>query len=291
MIFFSAYLRYTELHMEPSRQQRIGLARTLKQFAFEQSPLFQEGRIHAMEVAQSFEIIEKVPEDVQLPGMLPIDQVRIKLGFYATRFKDEPKTRPIYSYNITSEGTQLIHPRQLNLTDDAWTALWEKYMDDEPDTPDEDVLQQGIMTEDQFVSEDMKEDIIECLLEAGAECELYQKNMLSFSTVEAGIESSYERGVSIESALFDPVSTHDHLDGEWGYQQTPDGALYVPPTYAPDELSIGDEIETRMQFNDLIRAYGTDQQAAENGLLPHEDKLREMMYVVDCLRARRIDLL
>lgn len=277
--------------MQPSRQQRIGLARTLKQFAFEQSPLFQEGKIQAMEVAQSFEIIEKVPEDIVLPGMLPIDQVRIKLGFYATRFKDEPKSRPIYSYNITSEGTQLIHPRQLNLTDDAWSALWEKYMDDEPDVPDEDVLRHGVVTQGEFVSEDMKDDIIDCLLEAGAECELYQKSMLSFSTVEPGIESSYERGISIEQALFDPVSTHDHLDSGWEFQQTPDGALYVPETYAPDELSIGDEIETRTQFNEIIRAYGTDQQAAENGLLPHEDKLREMMYIVDCLRARRIDLL
>lgn len=277
--------------MEPSRQQRVGLARTLKQFAFEQSPLFQEGKIQAMDVTQSFELIEKVPEDIRLPGTLPFDQVRIKLGFYATRFRDEPKSRPIYVYNITSEGTQMIHPRQLNLTDDAWSALWEKYMDDEPDMPDEDVMHYGVMKHGDFVTEDMKEDIIDSLLEGGAECELYQKSMLSFSTVESGIESSYERGVSIESGLYDPLSTHDHLDGRWSYEDTPDGVLYVPPTYAPDELPIGDEIETRTQFNELIRAYGTDKQAAENGLLPHEDKLREMMYIVGCLRARRIDLL
>lgn len=290
MLCDQSIYRYTEA-MNPSGRQRKELARTLKTFAFEQSPLFQEGRIQAMETTQSFEIIEKVPDDLELPGMLPIDQVRIKLGFYATRFSDGPKTRPIYSYNITSEGTQLLHPRQLDLTDDAWTTLWEKYMDDEPDMPDDDGIQPGAAVSKEFVTDDMKEDIIECLLEAGAECELYQKSMLSFSTVESGIESSYERGISIESALFDPVSTHDYLDAEWEYQQTPDGMLYIPPSYAPDELMIGDEIETRTQFNALIRAYGTDQQAAENGLLPHEDKAREMMHVVDCLRARRIDLL
>lgn len=290
MILLGAWLRYTYRYMEPSRRQRTGLARTLKQFAFEQSPLFQEGKIQTMEVTQSFEIIEKVPEEAYLPGVLPFDQVRIKLGFCATRFSDGPKTKPIYTYNVTTEGTQAIHPRQLDLTDEAWTALWEKYMDDEADMPDEDVMQ-GTVRYGDFATDDMKEDIIDCLLDAGAECELYQKSMLSFSTVEPGIESSYERGVSIEHALFDSVSTHDHLDGGWEYHQTPDGVLYVPPAYAPDELSIGDEIETRTQFTELIRAYGTDQQAAENGLLPHEDKLREMMHAVECLRSRRIDLL
>lgn len=275
--------------MQPSRRQRNELSRTLKRFAFEQSPLFGENKIQAMEVAQSFEIIEKVPEGCFTPGTLQFDQLKIKLGFTATRFSESAKAKPVYSYLASVEGTQLIHPRQLNLSDDSWVALWKKYLEDE-DQIDPEELAAGTVLHAETVPADMRDEIIDVLIDAGAECELYQKSMLSFSSCEPGIESSYERGISIENALFDSVSTHDHFDDDYDSFNTPDGVLYIRPPYAPDELPIGDEIEVRTQFIDVVRGLGMDKETSENDFLPHEYKLREMMHVVECLRKRRIDL-
>lgn len=274
----------------PTKRQRKALARDLKSFAFEQSPMFQHGQIQSAETYQVFEFIEKVPEDVWMPGTLQYDQTKIKLGFRATRFASDDGQPPVYSYEVTTEGTSLIHPRQLNLSDEAWRVLWKKYFDDEMD---EEELPDGAVldAEESAISDDSKADLIDTFVDGGIECELYQKNTLSFASCEEMIESSYERGVSIEAALFDTLSTHDYYhDDGWEAHQTPDGELYIPPRYAPDELPIADEIEVRTRFSELISAYGTDREAAENGLLPHEHKLREMMYVVECLRKRRIDL-
>lgn len=277
-----------------SRKQRTQLTGELKGFAFEQSPLFQENIIQTMEISQAFEFIEPVPEYARTPGMLDFDQTRIRLGFFATRFSNAGEAGPpTYSFEVVTQATRLIHPRQLDIGDEAWRELWKEYMDDDIESAALDHLDDGDLSQKDLRLGELlgiKEDVIECLIEAGAECELYQRSSLSFATCEHSIESSYERGVRVEGKDIESIGTHDYNDDGWEVQDTPDGQLYIPPKYAPDELPIGDEIETRTQFIELIRAYQTDKEAAENGLLPHDHKLREMRYVLECLRKRRIDL-
>jgi len=275
----------------PSRRERNTLTRQLKEFAREQSPMFVEGLVDAMEVKQSYLLFDRMPDGISLEGHLDYDETRIDLGFYATRYLRDDGKKADYGFNIWLTGSRLLHPRQLRLSDDSWERLQYQYLEDgsrhdvEPIGDVDDI--------EPLTDQEVRDEIIDEIIETGDSCEVYQNVGYSFSTAEPGIESSYERGVKVDDTAFDIYSTHgaNDLDEDWEAVETADGdTIYVPPKLHDDELSIGDEIEVRSQFIDLIRGLHLDTESSMDQLIPHDDKMIQMMFLVDCMRRRRIDI-
>lgn len=253
--------------------------------------MFADGLIDATGTKQEYILYDRMPEGLLLKGHLLYDETRIELGFYATRYAREDGRKPDYAFDVWLTGSQLLHPRQLTLSPDSWEKLQYQYLEDgsrhdvEPIGDVENIVP--------LTDEEIRDETIDEIIEAGDTCESYQNIGYSFSTVEPAIDSSYERGVKVDGTVFDMFSTHstDDIDDEWEAVDTADGKrLYVPPKLHDDELPIADEIEVRLQFVDLIRGLHLDSESSMDQLTPHEDKLAQMMFLVECMKRRRIDI-
>lgn len=262
----------------PSRRERVAIGRTLKEFAFEQSPMFARDEIQSMEVAQEYDFIDQPPIPEEVRHVLVPDRISIRLAFYAMRLSGEEGKPPIYTYGVVTTGTQMLLPRELPLSETTWRTLHRQQFTDE--VP-------GVAL--QYQLDTVKDDVIEMLHEGGADCRRFQKQMLSFSSVEAAIESSYQYGISINGDTYEVGSTYQQqelLDG-WELVETGEGELYVPPQAYEDELSLGDEVEVRLHFEALVQEAGLESRDSID-LLPHEDKLQQLRYAVECLRRREL---
>lgn len=255
--------------------------------------MFRDDMIQSMGFNQTYEFIVQLPEDIvqELPETLPFEQTKIVLGFYATRF-NVAGGKPAYTFEVTSTGTSLIHPRELVLDDSDWHDLMHDYLDEESESESH----HGSVIEDSEVLDDneVRDEIIDAIIDAGHECELYQKMQYTFSTEEPAIESTYERGVTVNNAMMGYASTtyHQALDRNWEAVTTPDdGVHFIPPRLSPEELHIADEIDVNLRFIEFVTETGLQNDARMNTLMPEQDKIVEMLYLVECMRQRRIKTL
>lgn len=261
----------------------------------DESPMFRDGAMHAMKVSREFEFVDRAPGEVSMPGTLVFDQTNIKLSFSASRFSGMEK-RATYLFKTATTANYLLHPRQLRLSDDGWRELEVEYIEDDPvDTTDV----ADVRDLEPLSVEEVREEIIDALIMQGAECALYTKLSNTFSLIEGDIESVYEKGVLVDGRPYDLNSTVPSIDEDdtATYHTTASGdQLYIPPFAIPEtvpddsdgRVDIGDQIKIRDQFNEIIRELGLDEEAGENDLLPFGDKVRDMLFVVECLRSKRI---
>ena len=275
----------------PTRKERNALTRELKDFAREQSPMFAEGIIHSAAVEQHYMFFDMTPEDIRMPGQLDRDETKLELGFFATRHLRDDHKKPYYSFDVWMTASRLLHPRQLDLSDDSWEMLRHKYLDEElSETLEEGDIVEGI---EPLEDEQIRDEVIDEIIDEGDVCESYQNVSFSYSTAQPNIETSYERGTKVDGFALDVTSTHDTSDYDDDYEVAfpiGDNTLYIPPKLHEDELSIADEIVVRRDFLEIIRGLGLDKEANMNALLTHEDKLAQMMHLVECMRKRRIDV-
>lgn len=273
--------------MNPTRRQQKELARTLKDFAFEQSPMFRENHVQSMRLTQEFTFFDQPPLPPELDEVLQRDRTTIELGFRATRFV-QPGLPTLYHYEITTTGSHAIRPRDLrqHLSDDAWAELYNIY-GDEYEIYDTD----GTSKEDQQAREELQDVMIEEMYEVGADCEIYQSQTLSYGTAEETIESSYERGISVNNATYDVLSSHDFHDfgDSMEFIKTPEGGHWAPIRHhGPDgPLDITQEIAIDDAFDQIVGDIESDDRLSID-LLPYDDKLREVLYVIECLRKRSL---
>lgn len=262
----------------PSRRERVAIGRTLKEFAFEQSPMFARDEIQSMEVAQEYDFIDQPPIPEEVRHVLVPDHISIRLAFYAMRLSNDKGKPPIYTYGLVTTGTQMLLPRELPLSEASWRTLHKRLLMDE--VPGEAM---------RYHLDTVKDDVIETLLASGSDCRRFQKQVLSFSSAENAIESNYQYGISINGDTYEGGSTYEQLEmvDEWELVETAEGELYVPPRVHDDELTLGDEVEVRLQFDALVRETGLESRDTTD-LLPHEDKLQQLRYAVECLRRREL---
>jgi hypothetical protein len=272
----------------PSRSELSRLARELKLFAFDESPMFKDGQVDRMHVQRGFGFATKNELAFLLPGTLDVDETDITIRFSSNRYLVEDE-KPVYVFEAVTTGHQLIHPRQLRLGAQAWHALRHDYLDE---MLEDDLTDAGLIDEIEALSdEEVRDEIIDAITDAGDECSLYQKTMLSVDTKLGAIEASYERGVSIDETVYDLASTHELNTSEdpWEAVDTGDGtSLYVPPKLYEDELELGDEVETRLSFDELVKDLGLDVEANRGDFLDHKHKMAELLFIIQCFRKRRI---
>jgi len=275
---------------EPSRKERASLTRRLKEFSRHESPMFMDGTIDAMKTQQTYMFFDRTPPDIDISGQLDFDETTVTLGYYATRFMRDDGKKPDYMFQVWMTASRLLHPRQLELTDDSWERLQYAYIDEDMSGYVEDGDQiEGV---EPLEADEIRDEVVAEIIEASDTCESYQNIALTFSTAEPGIYSSYERGFKIGDTAYDVLATDEtEMDDGWEAVDTADGDThYIPPKLHPDELHIADEIDTRLRFIDIIRGVGLDNEASMNLLTPHEDKAKQMLFLVECMRRRRIDV-
>lgn len=273
--------------MYASHRESSELMRELKEFAFTQSPMFKDNLIQAMEVSQSFDIVEEnPPETLKLPGVLESDRTLVQLCFGATRIRNPHEKPPIYAFTASLTAYKQLHPLHLRLSDRAWLDVWNAYCD-EDDFTDEALaaLEAGSFPDA------LQQEVRDNLTDMGAAISLYQQSAFEFNNAEQAIEANYANAIAIDDDLFDVKNTYgEDVSGMFTICETPDGRLYVPIKHMGDELAPGDEIETTLLFNQIIAETGIAAEAEEVGLLSHSDKRAAMLHIVQCLRNRTIEL-
>lgn len=273
--------------MNPTRRQQKELAKVLKDFAFEQSPMFQQNHVQSMKVTQEFTYFDQPALPPELDETYLRDRTTIELGFRATRIV-QPGFPTHYYYEISTIGSNSIHPKELKkrLSHDAWVHLQDTYGDPEFIYDTDGESQEG-----QQAREELQDIMIEEMCDEGVDCEVYQGQTLSYSTAEETIESSYERGFSINNATYDVLSSHDFhsLDETTEFIQTPEGGFWAPIRHhGPDgPLDITEEIAIDAQFDQIVGDIDNDDRLSLD-LFSYDDKLREVLHVVRCLRNRSL---
>ena len=278
--------------MNPTVRQQNELARTIKQFAFEESPMFQQNHVQEMNIKRQFIFFDQpeLPEDFEdLPQkwreIYQGERTQIELGFRAVRVRQEDG-KPIYCFEASIYAARSITTGELSsgLSQDAWDGLSMEFGSGDIDFDAEDSSDTATQ-----LRNDRREEIIDVLRDGGIECETFQSEMLSFSTIESTIESSYEKGYLINDVAYDVRNSHNLSETDENYSeyvQTADGGLWITHRNQGRDgvIDVEDEISVGEVFGQIVAKLGEDQISID--LLPYADKRAEMLYVIECLRKK-----
>lgn len=270
--------------MNPGLRQQKELGQTLKQFAFDESPMFQRNHVREMKVLREFVFCDQpiLPDNFE---KISLDRQRryasektvIELGFRAMRVVQED-SRPTYTFEVSIRAGKLLFPRDLvgRIRKETWDDLYIEFTDNDVDFDAEDQSDFASV-----LSNDRRNEVIDELVDNGVECEMYQSELLSTSTSEETIESSYEFGYRIND------KPHDEDEGsEW--MDTVDGEVMITRRNQGFDgpVTATDEFEINGLFDEII---GTiDQERDSLDLMSYEDKRRRVLYVIECLRKKTL---
>lgn len=276
----------------PTRREQAELTKALKQFAFDECPQFQDGSVGAMEVSRTFELRDYTPSGVKNPGTLEVTPTMIKLGFCATRVLTEAP-KPIYSFCVRISAERMLHPREMELSDTSWRMLAQQYLDIDS-VDDEGDLIDEVHT---LTVEEIHDELINELIDEGIDCSDYFLTSFQCGTDCSAIDRYDERSVHVDEEVYDEVSSFG-ANAEYGPDEAPvitvaDGKVPIivrPKSPKRETLPGPDQIECASAFDLIVKHTGLIKAYEENTLAPHQDRVAELLYVVECLRAKRISI-
>lgn len=278
--------------MNPSVRQQNELARTMKQFAFEESPMFQGNQIQEMSSARQFVYFDQTERPVRFEELsekwkeiYQPERTVIELGFRAVRVCRDDDRSPIYCFEVSIRASRSLGSHDLigRLSQDAWDGMSIELSNSDIDFDAEDASDDATLLRD-----NRRDEVIDALHEKGIDCETYQSEMLSFSTIEETIESSYERGYLINGVPYDVMNSHNLKESGGSipeHIQTADGDVWISHRDQGFDgtLDVDDEIELEAAFGQIVEELDTE---ASIDFVPYEDKYNEMLYVIECLRKK-----
>lgn len=246
-----------------SRKQRTKLSRELKEYAFDESPQFAENSVQAMEMSRTFELYDLEAQEDDL-----YNKTVIEIGFRAVRYT-LGNTSTEYIFNLHCYAERRLPAEELQLDEDEWYRIDEMYEWDEEDEEDEVEADEPLDTA----------CIIEALNEEGCACVQYERLKYLYDTEDGAVRFSNERGYKIDGKYYGVSETH------------PVNLAYrsLPPVDRLDKDSSGDEIMTQILF-DEVTAELQDEFKKNGDIMPSSEKIKEIRYLVECLRQRRIDI-
>lgn len=262
----------------PTRRERIAAARELKEFAFEESPQFRLNQAQGMEIKRGFTVYDDWGEryGVRPSGQLDREELNIEIGLRAARISLGDGWKPEYSFSAWWVASRLIHPEQLELEAHDWTHLYHQY-----NWEDEDEYDDGDEDEDEEPST-AKTDIINTLIAEGVVCEQYNRADYQFETSEGDIQFSDERGFVVGGDTIGAVETHPFDTHHYLIENNqPVGVEQIKDPF--------DKLLSGSLFDKVTHELREQYQQCGN-IMPHEEKLREMRFLVSCLRNRMIKL-
>lgn len=244
------------------RKQLAGLRRELKDFAFEQSPSFQNGFVAGMEVVKRSYFDEpSLPE-----GLSPVvepDLIIVQMGFKAIRLSGGYGGKPIYVFSLTSETSQTISSRSLpdSLLDDMVLEYLDDEEGEERDSTD-------------ALSDRRREELHDSFTEDGIECYRYMGISLEISDFEKAIEEIYTRGYCVNGNIIEEMSTADTIyDADQVVVDSPERERIDDP-----------DVMMSIDFLDLIEASGINSRETTD-LLPTEEKIDRCRFIMHTLRT------
>ena len=259
---------------KPSRNERRQVERTLKDFAFEQSPMFEQDLVQSMSVEHSYELRddwqkqlpkEIVDQDPEAEVFSP-DSTTVTVGFEASRIPNAYQKRPIYRFAARLIFSTFQLPDQIKMSDQDWLEL--------------------AYNLDEYFEEDIEEmskaEIIDMLNENMIGCEKYRRVDYEYDTLQGTIQVNDEAGYLIADNPYGVIETHPGSDIDLIYSD--DNPLGNITADAATNLSV-DDVKFEQAVSELREHYED-----HGDLMTHQDKFNEFNYLLQCIKTRRIKL-
>jgi|GEM_PF-6763807 len=261
---------------EVSKNQHGELVRTLKQFALADNPMFVANVVQSVETNRSFTIYEYSPESSLETSQLDREETRVQLGFTAIRLAEKIRNKAVYEFEISVTVTQLRHPRQLEMSIDAWHDLAAEYLLDEVDAGgdgSQDDTQIIAEAESVTRNENMRQAVMKQLIDNAEECLEFKSENFQVSPFDKTAASIFERGLVVGGEVIESYSTENR-----------DSVVDIPEGHETvDDLS--EMFEARVLFKDLVQSLGLDVESEEEDLLTFEDKKDRILFILECMRT------
>ncbi len=250
---------------------RQAIETELLQFACDQSPLFQKHVVQSMSLQHGCSLHDDwntlLPSDIR-HNDTPTDRISqdittLELGFDATRTTDAATNQPNYLFTARFIVNQISEPQQLRLPPTDWEELAYYYSDESPD--------ETMPVSPHQVMQDMDGEHVTC--------ERYRRVDYSYSTAEGSLHVNDENGYLVDGDPFYVLETHPQLT--IAHQEAAD--------MMPDPVGPRDAIMTRVQFEHTVQSLRQELQATGD-IMPPTDKLRELRFLITCLKKRLIPL-
>ena len=271
--------------IEPTSRQRSELTHTLKAFAFEESPQFLRNQVQSMSVERTFEINDhwrkhdeadldindiNDTEMAECPMLDEgLDTTRFRIGFMATRYAMADSKHPAYTFDVWTSAERFILPCELRSdNEDEWRDLYSEltYEDDDEDMAETDIDALKLIIENE-------------LSNSTAECTQYMTRRYEFDSIDGGIQYRDESGYTVDGEEFGSVIGRLIDDPT----QNTIAENQMLQTDDPDEFVIN------IAFSELVKGFARELQANGN-IMPHEQKVAEILFLVDCLKKRELNL-
>lgn len=251
--------------LNSSHEQRR-FERTLKSFAFYESPEFKSNIIQAMGVTRKFQEIAKEPyknTDNELVEV-PLD-ASVEISFEATRlaYSSSPDGKPDYLFKVNVSAFRDILPYELQLSASAVRSLAENL---------------GLTDlEDEMPENVVREEVDRELREYECPIEVYQWVESKYRTNTGDVTEFYGHGYEVDGERYDDLSTYP-VEGSGSASNT---------EAIPDPIEAG---LNNLLYTELINGGRLPVAESKSGtLLPVQDRMQTMLWAVSCLRARRLN--
>lgn len=259
---------------EMSRKNKDEVERNLKDFAFEQSPMFKQDTTRGMSMEYTFDLHDNwddqlpddIYQDIQDSEIINEDQTIVELGFDAKRLIDVDRRRPVYRFAARLVFNTVQRPYEATMSNEAWEEVAEDFgLDDDEDEP---------------IS---KSEIIEMLTDNMINCQKYRRVDYDYDTREGVIHVNDESGYIIAGGPYGIIETHPL---EYDFDEDIDED--TGESIAAESLD-SDNVVDNIMFEETISQL-RDEYNQSGDIMPHADKFNELNHLMKCLKSRHIPI-
>jgi hypothetical protein len=230
-----------------------------------------------MGIQRTYSLVDTTPDDLGDLASPDQSEATIEIGFEAKRYHSKSGRRN-YIFDIYNVVSRLITPEELKISDDEWFDIQceYNYSDDDSLNDDVDSDLQELDDDDEDIKPLASTAIQELLAEDEAECEQFARVDLRYDSEDHQIRLSNQRGYTIDGQSYGIRETHPlYFLGNQPYSDTE--ILNSPASV----------LENLFDFYDIINPLNSELMRSGN-IMPEKDKIQEIMFLVRCLRQKKI---